>query len=123
MDIHSFWNAVLTQNEEALSTFFSADAYVNWHCTNEHFTAQEFIRVNCDYPGAWEGTVERVETAGDLLVSVVHVYSKEHSLFFHVTSFIRVREGLICSMDEYWADDAPPPQWRQKLGLGIPLHP
>lgn len=121
MELEKYWRAVLRQDAEALRGFFHPDAYVNWHNTNERFTAEEFIRANCEYPGEWDGELQRVEEAGGLLITVTHVFSRDRALSFHVTSFIRVREGKIASLDEYWGDDGPPPRWRQEKGLGRPI--
>ena len=121
MDIERFWEAVLAQNEGAIKKYFHDDAYVNWHCTNEHFTAEEFIRANCDYPGKWAGKIERIEYAGDTVVTAVRVYPKDKSASFHVVSFIRIRQDKIASMDEYWADDGDAPQWRREMGIGRPI--
>ena len=63
MNIQSYWRAVLQQQAEEIKTFFHEDAYVNWHNTNEHFTVSEFIMANCEYPGAWDGEIERLEEA------------------------------------------------------------
>ena len=68
MDVCSFIKAVLVQDENAIRNFFHKDAYVNWHCSNEHFTVDEFIIANCEYPGDWDGTVERVEVIDDLFI-------------------------------------------------------
>lgn len=122
MNIQHFWKTVLDQDEEKIRTYFQADAYVNWHCTNEHFTVEEYIRANCEYPGEWEGTVERVEQAGDLLIAAVHVYARDRSLSFHVVSFIKTKDGLISAMDEYWGDDGDAPQWRQEKKLGTKIN-
>ena len=50
MNIQDFLNAVLKQDAEQLRTYFSDSAYINWHCTNEHFTVEEYIQANCEYP-------------------------------------------------------------------------
>ena len=47
MNIKQFWKAVLAQDEEEIRKYFHKDAYVNWHCTNEHFTVDEYIIANC----------------------------------------------------------------------------
>jgi len=60
MDIQKFWSAVLRQDREELKDFFWEEARVDWPNTNEHFTVSEFIRANCDYPGQWDGEVERI---------------------------------------------------------------
>ena len=51
MNIDAFWKAVIQQNADELRTFFHKNAYVNWHCSNEHFTVEEYIQANCEYPG------------------------------------------------------------------------
>ena len=121
MDVTAFWKDVLAQDAQAIRKYFHTDAVINWHCTNERFTVEEFLAANCDYPGEWDGAVERIETVGDLYITVTKVYPMEQSAFFHAVSFIRVRDGRIAAMDEYWADDGPPPEWRtgKKLGTAI----
>lgn len=122
MNIYDFWRAVLAQDAEAIRPYFHTGAYVNWHCTNEHFTVEEFIRANCEYPGEWDGEVERVEDLGSLIVTVVRVYPADRSASFHVTSFFKVEDGKIAAADEYWADDGPAPAWRRELRIGRPIQ-
>ena len=121
MNVREYWDAVLRQDADAIRKFFNPDAWVNWHNTNEHFTLEEFIRANCEYPGQWAGELERMVSAADQLVTAVHVYSRDHRLHFHVTSFIRILDGKICSIDEYWGDDGPAPQWRQDKKIGTKI--
>lgn len=118
MDVYDFWKAVLQQDAEKMRTYFRENAYVNWHCTNEHFSVEEYIRANCEYPGAWDGRIERIETAGDLTIVVVRVFTCDRELSFHVVSFMHMEEGLISSLDEYWGDDGPAPQWRREKKIG-----
>ncbi len=122
MDICQFWSAVLSQDRAALREYFADDAYINWHCTNEHFTVAEYIKANCDYPGDWDGEVERIERTGDLLITVTRVYPHDRSASFHVVSFIHISNGRIQAMDEYWADDGDAPLWRQELNIGGPIR-
>lgn len=118
VDIHGFWRAVLAQDEQKIRAYFREDAYVNWHCTNERFTVDEFIIANCEYPGEWGGEVERIERLDDLVITATRVYPRDRSASFHVTSFIRIADDKIISMDEYWADDGEPPQWRLNKRIG-----
>ena len=118
MDIDKFWKDVLEQKADAIREYFDRNAYINWHCTNEHFTVDEFIIANCEYPGSWNGEVERVEKTGDLFVTVTHVYSLNRELSFHVTSFIKVVDGKITAIDEYWADDGSAHEWRLDKHIG-----
>ena len=122
INLYSFYQAVLQKDAPALAEFFHPDALIRWHCTNEQFTAEEFIKVNCDYPGQWGGHIERLEQSADLFITVTRVYPAEHSCSFHVTSFFRIKDQKILSLDEYWADDGPPPAWRRKLCLGKPIQ-
>jgi len=118
MDIYAFWRDVLAQNAEAIRGYFDKGASINWHCTNERFNMEEFTIANCEYPGDWAGEVERVEQAGGTWITVTHVYPKDRTSSFHVVSFIKVIDGKIVSVDEYWADDGDAPEWRQKRHIG-----
>lgn len=121
MDIKQYWNAVLKQDAEKIRLFFHDSAYINWHCTNEHFTVEEFIRANCEYPGQWGGEIQRVEKSGDLVITTTKVFEVDGACSFHVVSFIRILDGKIMGLDEYWGDDSPAPQWRldKKIGTAI----
>ena len=116
-----FIHAVLKQDRDAIRAFFSEDAEIRWFCTNEQFTVEEYIVANCEYPGVWEGEIERVHEAGEELILVTRVYPPECSASFHCVSFIRCREGKIAALDEYWADDGAAPDWRRALKIGKPI--
>ena len=118
MDIYQFWNDVIKQRADAMRAYFHPDAWVNWHNTNEHFTVEEFIRANCEYPGEWDGKVERVIWASEHIITVTYVCSKDGAISCHATSFIHVVDGKIASIEEYWGDDGPAPQWRQDKHIG-----
>lgn len=113
MDIHAYWRAALRQDAAAMRPWFRQDAAIYWHNTNERFSLQEFLRANCEYPGAWDGRVERVEQAGRCIITAVHVWARNNpSLSFHVASFFQLCEGKIARLDEYWGDDGPAPAWQ-----------
>ena len=118
MDIYGFWKAVLAQDKQEIRKYFHKDAYIDWHCTNEHFNVDEFMIANCEYPGDWDGTVERIELLNELIITVTNVFPKDRSASFHVVSFIKTKDDKIVSMDEYWADDGNAPQWRLDKQIG-----
>lgn len=122
MNIYKFWEDVLKQDENAIREYFDKNAYINWHCTNEHFSVEEFIRANCEYPGEWDGKIERVEHSENLIITVTKVYPKDKSISFHVTSFIKMSSDKITSMDEYWADDGVAPKWRLDKHIGTSIE-
>ena len=70
MNLTAYWKAALQQNADEMRKFFHKDAYINWHNTNEHFTVEEFIRANCEYPGSWNGEIERIEQCHDLYTRI-----------------------------------------------------
>lgn len=121
MELQTFWRAVLAQDANAIRGYFTGDAVINWHCTNEQFTVEEYLRANCEYPGEWDGEVERIERADGLWITVTRVYPTDKSCSFHVTSFFQTEQDKITALDEYWADDGIAPQWRldKKIGRAI----
>ena len=62
--------------------------------------------------------MERLEDIGNITVTVTHVYSKDHSSSFHVTSFFYIVDNKIQKLDEYWVDDGIAPQWRLEKHIG-----
>lgn len=118
MNIEQFWSDVLAQRADEIRKYFHADAGIKWHCTNEHFSVDEYVLANCEYPGDWDGVIERMTTANDMIITETQVYSKVSSISFHVVSFIKLRDDKIVAMDEYWADDSEPPKWRKDMGIG-----
>ena len=95
MKVERFFRDVVEQNEQALYAYFTPDAQILWHCTNECFTAQEFIRANCEYPGSWEGEIERLEQLDGRYILVGRVFARDRSCSHHVVSFIQMREDRL----------------------------
>ena len=117
-DVYKFFDMVLSQNALEIKKFFNEDAYIDWHNTNERFTVDEFIEVNCTYPDKWTGEVERVEQIGKLLIVVAKVINVLDKSSFYVNSFILLENGKISKLDEYWGDNGVPPKWRIDMNIG-----
>lgn len=122
MNINEFWRAILNQDRDGLRSFFCDNAVIRWHCSNEQFTVSEYIRANCEYPGNWDGEIERIEEIGSNIVLVGHVFPVDKSASFHVVSFILTQDDRILEMDEYWADDGDAPTWRRDMRIGKPIR-
>lgn len=120
-DAEDFFRTVIWQNADEMRSFFDTDVWVEWPCTNEHFTLEEYIRANCEYPGDWCGGIERCEKTKDGLVMAVRVWPKDKSASFHAISFITLKDNRIAHMVEYWADDGPAPAWRQQMKIGTSI--
>lgn len=120
IDLNAYWKAVFCQDRAKLPTFFAEDAKIYWHCTDEWFDVGGFVRVNCDYPGAWDGSLVKV-FEGEPTVCVAEVREKGGTYSAHVTSIMTIKEDKIVRLDEYWADDGKAPKWRVKMGLSHPI--
>ena len=119
-----FWQHVASQNAETLREYFTADAEVRWHNSNECFTVSEYIRANCEYPGNWKGEVEQMELHpdGQRAMTITRVWSKDESILCRVVSFFAFAGEKIACMDEFWADITPAPDWRQTMCIGKPIY-
>lgn len=122
MNVKDFWRQVLAQRAETIRPYFCPDAVIQWPCTNECFTLEEYLQANCDYPGQWKGEVEHVYEGNDAILTLTRVFAKDGSMSCHVTSLFEISGGKIVFLKEYWADDGPPPPWRQAMRLGRPIR-
>lgn len=119
MDIEKYWEATLAQNSIEMEKYFHDVAKIRWHNTKETFSVDEFIKFNCEYPGEWDGKIEKIEKVGKekdrvyTIITVVNVFSKDKKVSHHVTSFIKIFEDKIFEIDEYWGEDGEIPEWRR----------
>lgn len=120
--LNSFWRDVARQDATALKTYFTPTANICWHNSNECFNVDEYIIANCEYPGEWQGEIERLEERGLFFITVTRVWLSDMSASFHVTSFFEFSEDKISKLDEYWGDDGVAPQWRLEKKIGKPIH-
>ena len=122
MNLSLYFQDVIEQNKERLKEYFVPDAKVLWHCTDECFTAEEFIRANCEYPGNWAGEIEILQQTPQGWVMAALVWEKQELTSFHVVSFFQTEGEKIKQIDEYWGDDGDAPEWRKEKHIGIPIH-
>ena len=116
-DPAKFVSAVARQDAAALEKFFLPDAIIRWHDSNEEFTVPEYIRANCEYPGAWGGQLQRVEATDSGVAMVTKIFSDEMTVL--VTAFVTLTGGKISLLDEYYCDyNDDTPQWRKDMKIG-----
>ena len=89
----AFWRAVAAQERDPLRGFFAEGAEVLWPNTNERFSVEEYLRANCEYPGKWNGKIERMLDTVEASVTVTRVWSEEFSV--RAISFFRW-QGRFC---------------------------
>jgi len=119
LNIESFIHAVAKQNAADLRGYFTPDATICWHDSNEQFTVDEYIRANCEYPGEWNGELKRIEKIEGGMAIVTRIFSAESSHL--VTAFIKLTNGKISRLDEYYSDCGEAPKWRKAMKIGKPI--
>ena len=115
-NVGGFIQAAAKQKAEALRGYFTPDAVICWHDSNEQFTVDEYIRANCEYPGEWNGEIQRVEKIEDGVIIVTKIFSSESSHL--VTAFAKLTNDKISRLDEYYSDCNEAPEWRKKMKIG-----
>ena len=126
IDIHSFFDAVVCQDAEKLRSFFEPDATIVWPNTNEIFKVDEYVRVNCEYPVKRQGCIEEIQCYSrfhdyNRIIVVSKVWDSDGNAS-RAVSFIELGDTeneLIQYLTEYWSDIGEPPEWRQRLDVGI----
>jgi len=119
-EIGRFIQAVAKQNAEALREFFTPEAVICWHDSNEQLTVDEYIRANCEYPGEWSGELQRVEKINNGFALVTKITSAESSHL--VTAFVKLDGNKITRLDEYYSDCGEAPDWRKAMKIGKPIE-
>ncbi|MCL2399944.1 MAG: nuclear transport factor 2 family protein [Defluviitaleaceae bacterium] len=118
-NVGHFIQAVAKQNADALREYFTSDAVICWHDSNEQFAVDEYIRANCEYPGKWNGEIQRVEQIDGGIAMVTKIFSDESSHL--VTAFVKLTDGKISRLDEYYSDCGEAPKWRKEMKIGKPI--
>lgn len=97
----------------ALPSLLHADFTCRLVHTGEVFDRDGWVRLNADYPGFQRMHVEELVADGDrgvLRATVIGTAADRTDLVFAVASFGNVRDGLLHTLVEVWADvgqDAP----------------
>ena len=73
----ALWAAIARQDADAMREYFTPGAVICWHNTDEQFTLEEYLRANCEYPGAWRGRLERAEELQNGAVSAARVWAAD----------------------------------------------
>lgn len=109
------------ENKEILRKYFDENASILWYETNEKFTLEEYLQVNSEYPDEWIGEIKRIEEKNDLIIFVGEVKPKDNSFCCYCTSFVKIKDNKILSLEEFWTKVSSPPEWRKELKIGTPI--
>ena len=118
--LERFWAAIDRRDWDALTDVLAPDLRVRYLHTGEVFTADEFVRVNREYPGEWAALVEELVVHGDRAVSRTRVSNGSETYF--AASFAVVSDGMLAELTEVWTGsvDVPPADRRPSASDGIP---
>ncbi len=122
MDIQAFITAVVQKDESAMRIFLDENLRVRWHNTNEEFTLEEYLNVNCSYPGNWLGEIKTIMPTNEGCVAVVQIYSEDKKIKIHQISIVKIKDNKITELDEYYSEDGIAPQWRLDMNVGSEIN-
>ena len=100
--LRGVWAAIDARDWDDLTARLHPSFRAEYVHTGETFDRESFVAINRDYPGAWRATVEELLADGALAVTRTRVHNDEATFF--VASFGEVRDGLVASMVEVWAE-------------------
>jgi len=121
--VSGLWRDMHDQAWDKIAGYYSETAVIRVHDTNEQFTLEEFVSMNRSIPGGgWSVDVERLERAGDIVVSVARLTPKDDLDTNFVVSFFEVQDGKIVKQDDYWGVYGSPEEWRAGTPIGKPFR-
>jgi hypothetical protein len=103
--LRNFWDRINHRDWAGLRRLLDPGLQTRYLATDESFDgAEDFVRLNAEYPGRWRVTVLDLVAAGDRAVSCARLDAEDGGEALLVTSFATVREGLVTDLTELWAD-------------------
>ena len=110
--LRGLWAAIDARDWDDLAARLHPGFRAEYRHTGETFDRASYVAINRDYPGTWRATVEDSLAAGSRAVTRTRVHNDEAAFF--VASFGEVRDGLVASLVEVWAESGatPPPETR-----------
>ncbi|MDE2398142.1 MAG: GNAT family N-acetyltransferase [Burkholderiales bacterium] len=113
--VHSLWTALQDRDWAAARALLHPEVQATWWTSGERFNgAEAFIEVNRRQPeGGAIHLVELARLADGRVLSVVRVDHPPRLCF--ASSVFLLDDGLITSIDEYWATAEPAPARRKDL--------
>ena len=118
-----FLTDIVSKNAEAIKPYFTPDAIICWHDSNEQFTLEEFIKANCEYPSTWTCSVERIEKLERGFAITAQLNHPEDGFYVKYVGFIELNDKcLVQKLDEWFVAIEDVPQWRKDMKIGRPIQ-
>ncbi len=117
--VRTYWAHVQARDWVSMRSCLSAQATMEWPCTNERFLDGEaIVRVNQIYPEGWTIKVMSVDGLADKRVLSVVQVSQDSQVHFANSFWTFGPDGLITNVQEYWGAAEAPPSWRTPEAIG-----
>jgi hypothetical protein len=115
--VRALWDSFQQRDWAGARRLLADDAAMTWVCTAERFQGGDaVIAVNAAYPEGWSiHVLDCAPLADGRILSLVRVDHPPQCFF--ATSLVRVEDGLIVEIEEYWATAEAPPAWRSAGNL------
>lgn len=107
------WQAIEARNWPQVKGLLHENFYARFPQSGEVFDRELYVSMNEFYPGDWHVMPLSVMVNEDWVVTEVEV--KIDGRVDYGISYMRVQNGLIMEIREYWAEHFDVPQWRAKL--------
>ena len=111
--IRRFWQLFDAKRWDELLPMFHAECKIVWPNTSEDFTPEAYLRLNREYPGNWQITLEDVTEAQNKVISVIRINSVDNGQSLRGIGYFHLQDGLIYYLLEYFAEDTAKPDWRR----------
>ena len=117
------WHCLNEKRWDDARKLLSEEFVADWPQSKEKMDADGFIEVNRNYPGQHEIQIFNFWHDYDswehrshvtTLVYIKSVMPDGKKLELYATSFFEIEDGKILTLDEYWAETYPPPDWRKQ---------
>ncbi len=116
--VRDYWVYLSEQKFHEAGALMAKNAIVKEPNTREiYVNAQDYVRLNEEYPGNWKASIEKLVSIDDLVISVVKLEDSEQQISMYATSFFIVKDELITELEQYWGDNGEPPDWRIEKSL------
>lgn len=110
--VRALWAAMQARDWPAARALLRDDLQASWWTSGERFAgADGYIEVQSSYPEGWTIRLKEAVRVDDGRVLTLARVDHPPAVYY-ATALFRVDDGLVASIDEYWATSEEPPAWR-----------
>jgi limonene-1,2-epoxide hydrolase len=111
--VERLWRALDERDFEGAGRLVHEDCVFEWPQSRERIRGRtNVVALNAHYPGEWSIRIERIVSAGGLVVSQVYIEHSQQDTW--AISFFEIEDGLIRRATEFWPEPAEPLPGRER---------